>query len=189
MTRRVTATAAAEMATVSGLDSISMTKLAKATGYSASGILTVYKNREAIQVAAVDLAREVFIAEVVTPAWGTTPGLDRLGSLIQNWFDYVAKEIFPGGCFLVATSVEYGTQKGVVAEAVRRSKRDWIGVIEGELRVDRSASKKSDALVSETAFKLDAYMSNANIRYQLSGDKADMALGRKLCRDLLHALA
>lgn len=187
-TRERTATAAAEMATLTGLDSISVSKLAKATGGSASGILTVFENREAIQLAAVNRARDLFVAEVITPAWSTKPGVDRLSHILENWFEYVERRVFPGGCFLVATSVEYGAQDGPVADEVRRLKQTWITLIEGELRVGRRKSKRTDELVEATAFKLDAYLTAANIRLQLAADPGGMAIARKACRELLRDL-
>ena len=48
------------IATTHGLDSITVGALASATGLSKSGILTVFGNREAIQVAAVAEARNIY---------------------------------------------------------------------------------------------------------------------------------
>jgi AcrR family transcriptional regulator len=184
-TRTATATAAAEIATVTGLDSISMSGLARATGFSPSGILTVFDNREAIQLAAVERARERFVAEVVTPSWGARPGLPRLRKLVDNWFDYVDRRVFPGGCFLVATSVEYGAQQGPVADAVRELKQTWLNLLEGELRVGAGDSRRARDRARMTVFRLDAFMVAADIATRLTGDGEYMAMGRTSCRDLL----
>lgn len=189
ITRRLTAEVAARMATVDGLDSISMSQLAHATGYSASGILTVFGNREAIQLAAVRHARTIFIAEVVTPAWGKDPGPKRLTSLVTNWFNYVERGVFPGGCFLVATSVEYGARPGPVAEAVRDLKRQWISLLETELAMGHRPSKKRTNTVQMTAFQLDAYMTAANIRHRIADDPEALKLGKTACRQLLRVAA
>ncbi|MGZ4475674.1 MAG: TetR/AcrR family transcriptional regulator, partial [Nocardioides sp.] len=68
-TRQAVARAAADLATMAGLDSISVGQLATATGVSKSGILTVFPNREAIQLAAVAEARRVYVDAVIRPAW------------------------------------------------------------------------------------------------------------------------
>lgn len=184
-TRLATATAAAEIATVTGLDSISMTGLAKATGFSPSGILTVFDNREAIQLAAVARARDIFVAEVITASWGSEPGIPRLRKIVDNWFDYVTRGVFPGGCFLVATSAEFGSQKGPVADAVRGLKQTWLDLLEGELKVGAGNSKRVRDRAHATAFQLDAFMIAANVNTQLTGDTEYLEVGRRACRALL----
>lgn len=187
VTRRRTAIHAAELATVSGLGSISISQLADGTGLSKSGILTVFKSRESIQLAAVDVARDVFLEHVVTPAWDKKPGRPRLRAFVDNWFSYVDRGIFPGGCFLSTAMVEYGGQTGPVAEAVNDFARTWVQLLEGELAVGLADTKKSREHVSSVAFKLQAFMSSGNARFQLSGDKHDLDLARLCCAKELKA--
>ncbi|UMG93260.1 TetR/AcrR family transcriptional regulator [Nocardioides sp. TF02-7] len=78
VTRRRVAREAAMIATVSGLDSISVGGLAERTGVSKSGIMTVFGSREAIQVAAVAQARRIYQEHVIGPAWERPAGRDRL---------------------------------------------------------------------------------------------------------------
>jgi AcrR family transcriptional regulator len=118
VTRKRVAREAAMIATVSGLDSITVGLLAERTGVSKSGILTVFGNREAIQVAAVAEARRIYQEIVVGPAWSKPPGAERLRALLESWVDYLRAGVFPGGCFIAATSVEYGHRQGQVADAV-----------------------------------------------------------------------
>lgn len=68
-TRSRVALRAAELATVSGLESVTIGRLAAETGLTKSGILTVFPNRVAIQLAAVTTARTVFADHVLVPAW------------------------------------------------------------------------------------------------------------------------
>ncbi|WP_157108757.1 TetR/AcrR family transcriptional regulator, partial [Aldersonia kunmingensis] len=132
-TRHKAARYAADLATVYGLDSISVGQLAAGTGLSKSGILTVFDGREAIQLAAIAEARAIFIAEVVTPAWHLEPGVVRLRAFVDNWLTYVRARVFPGGCFLAATSAEYAGRDGEVADAVRALKQDWLRLLESQL--------------------------------------------------------
>ncbi|WP_449561141.1 TetR/AcrR family transcriptional regulator [Mycolicibacterium mageritense] len=79
-TRRLVARAAADIATTHGLDGITVGGLSASTGVSKSGILTVFGNREAIQLAAVAEARRVYIDVVIRPALSShwwTIGVDR----------------------------------------------------------------------------------------------------------------
>lgn len=189
ITRRKAATCAAELATVIGLGSISVTQLAEGTGLSKSGILTVFKSREAIQLAAVEVAREIFVREVVTPAWDKKPGKTRLKAYVDNWFAYVERDTFPGGCFLANAVVEFGSQDGQVADAVREFQTTWVQLLEGELAVGQSDTKKSRDAVAATAFKLNAFMNHGNERYRLSGDKDHLAVAKQCCSAELKTVA
>lgn len=167
------------IATVSGLDAITVGGLAADTGLSKSGILTVFPNREAIQLAAVAEARQIYVDTVVRPAWGAAPGRERLLALLDHWVAYVRAETFPGGCFLASTSVEFGHRDGAVADAVRALKREWLDLLEREL----TQAGVDDP--QEAAFRVDAYLDAANARRQLFGDDAAVARARRLAEDVL----
>jgi AcrR family transcriptional regulator len=170
-------------ATVTGLDSITVGGLAKETGLSKSGILTVFPTREAIQVAAVAEARRIFIDLVVRPAWAYPPGAPRLRELLDSWVAYYRSDAFPGGCFFAAVTVEYGGREGAVAEAVRRMKREWMDALEHEFAVAGSSDPAGDA------FRFDAYLTNANALSRLFGDDARLDQARRLALDLVEAAA
>ena len=181
-TRLRVAGCAARTATVSGLDSITVGRLAEETGVSKSGILTVFGNREAIQVAAVAEARRIYQREVIAPAWDAEPGARRLAAILDAWVRYAAADdIFPGGCFLTAASVEYGGREGEVGDAVRRLKREWLDLLEAELAEAGSTAPEDDA------FRIDAYLAAANTRFQLYGDHEELERGRRLALAVLSA--
>jgi AcrR family transcriptional regulator len=133
VTRRRAARAAADIATTHGLDSISVGSLASVTGLSKSGILTVFGSREAIQLAAVAEARRTYLDAVIAPAWPMPAGEARLRALLDAWLAYLLAQVFPGGCFIAATSVEYGHREGPVADAVRNLKAEWLHLLEHQL--------------------------------------------------------
>jgi AcrR family transcriptional regulator len=168
VTRRTVARAAARAATVEGLDSITVGGLAAITGVSKSGILTVFGTREAIQIAAVAEARRLYQEWVVLPAWDKPAGAERLAALIEHWVVYTKADVFPGGCFVAATSVEYGHRDGPVAESVQRLKREWLDLLEAELATAGSKAPADDA------FRIDSYLCMGNTRWQLYGDEAEI---------------
>jgi AcrR family transcriptional regulator len=178
-TRRTVARAAAEIATIEGLDSISVGRLATATGVSKSGILTVFGTRESIQVAAVAGARAIYRESVIAPAWGAEPGTQRLRALVDAWVAYLLAGVFPGGCFLAAASTEYGHRQGPVAEAVRELEREWLGLLEKEFATAGSTDPAMDA------FRLDAYLVAGNRRRELFWDDAELDRARALALELL----
>jgi AcrR family transcriptional regulator len=179
VTRRTVARAAAEIATIEGLDSISVGRLATVTGTSKSGILTVFGTREAIQVAAVAGAREIYRETVILPAWGAESGRPRLRALVDSWVAYLLAGVFPGGCFLAAASTEYGHRTGPVAEAVQRLEREWLGLLEKEFTAAGSQDPATDA------FRLDAFLVAGNRRRELFWDDAELDRARALALELI----
>lgn len=179
-TRRRVARTAADVATTHGLDAITVGSLAADTGVSKSGILTVFRTREAIQVAAVAEARKVYIATVIAPVWDEAPGRPRLTALLDSWVAYLRAGTFPGGCFVAATSVEYGHREGPVADAVRDLKAEWLRLLEGEFSTAGSERPADDA------FLLDALLNAGNVRRELFGDDAELERARALALDVIE---
>ena len=182
-TRRTAARKAAEIATTHGLDSISVGSLAAATGLSKSGILTVFGNREAIQVAAVREARQIYRETVIDPVWEAEPGVPRLRALIDSWVRYLRAGVFPGGCFVAATTVEFGHRDGPVAEAVRRLKREWLELLESELAAAGSPDPVTDA------FRIDAFLVAGNTHRELFDDDAALDRARGLALQVIADIA
>ncbi|MBL1077247.1 TetR/AcrR family transcriptional regulator [Nocardia sp. 2] len=178
-TRRTAARKAAEIATTHGLDAITVGALASATGLSKSGILTVFPNREAIQVAAVAEARRIYRETVIAPVWDREPGTPRLRALIDSWMAYLKAGVFPGGCFVSATSVEYGHREGPVADAVRKLKREWLHLLETEFTAAGSTAPAADA------FQLDALLTAGNVRRELFSDDTELDTARELALKVL----
>ncbi|MFB6392757.1 TetR/AcrR family transcriptional regulator [Polymorphospora sp. A560] len=178
-TRRTAARSAAMTATVGGLESVTVGGLAASTGLSKSGILTVFGSREAILLAAVAEARQIYIDTVIAPGWGAQPGRDRLRALVDSWFSCLRRRVFPGGCFITATSSEYGHREGPVADAIRKLKREWLDLIESELAVAGSLDPPGDA------FRIDAFLSAANTRFQLFDDETALERGRHLALEVI----
>jgi AcrR family transcriptional regulator len=179
VTRALVAREAAMTATVSGLDSITVGGLAAATGVSKSGILTVFGSRENIQVAAVTAARRIFRDAVVAPAWAAMPGGDRLVALLDAWLTYQREEVFTGGCFLTATSVEYGHRDGPVAESVRRLKREWLDLLAADLAVAGHPEPQ------DAAFRIDALLAGASTMRQLFGADEELDRGHRLAAEVV----
>src|SRR6188472_2312772 len=90
---------AARLATVEGIDGLSIGRLADAVGMSKSGLFAHFGSKEELQLATIDTASALFVAAVVEPAEGATSGLDRLHRLVEAHLQYLQDDIFPGGCF------------------------------------------------------------------------------------------
>src|SRR5690242_20736418 len=117
-TRSAILRAAADLATVDGLEGLSIGNLAAATGISKSGLYAHFGSKQELQLATVDEAERILQAEVVQPALAARPGLDQLAAACEAFFSYLQRRVFPGGCFFAATAMEMGARAGPVKERV-----------------------------------------------------------------------
>src|SRR5579862_6284893 len=124
---------AAKLATIEGLEGLSIGRLAEAAGLPKSSVHALFGSKEELQLATINAARDSFIAEVVGPAFGSAePGRTRLLALCEGYLSYVQRRVFPGGCFFVAASAEVGAQHGRVHDEVARIQQQWRDLLQAE---------------------------------------------------------
>src|SRR5438093_9153747 len=95
--------AAANLATIDGLEGISIGNLAAHIGMSKSGLYAHFGSKEELQLATVETAREIFDAEVVEPTQTIVDPLERLRALCDRFLSHLERRIFPGGSFFAPT--------------------------------------------------------------------------------------
>jgi AcrR family transcriptional regulator len=180
---------AAALATEEGLDPLSIGRLAEATGMSKSGLFAHFGSKEELQLATVDHAAALFVAEVIDPARSAPKGLARIWSLCDHMIGYSERQVFPGGCFFAATSFEFNNRPGPVRDRIESMIRSWLSYLEhaveqaqeaGEL--DRSASAR------EVSFQLDAFAQASNAQYQLFRDPQVFDDARRAIQGRLESL-
>ena len=96
---------AASLATVDGLDGITIGSLAAHIGMSKSGLYAHFGSKEELQLATVDTAYEIFSSEVIEPTLGIEDPLEQLLALVDSFLDHLERRVFPGGCFFGTTWV------------------------------------------------------------------------------------
>src|SRR3954463_12933477 len=89
---------AASLATVDGLEGLSIGNLATATGISKSGLYAHFGSKQELQLATVEKAQQILDAEVIQPALAARPGLAQLEAACEAFLSYVQRRVFPGGC-------------------------------------------------------------------------------------------
>src|SRR5689334_12672673 len=82
---------AVDVASLEGLNGLSLGRLATDLRLSKSGIQTLFRTKENLHLATVEAARELFVDAVVRPAQSAPPGAARLRALVANWIDYAEK--------------------------------------------------------------------------------------------------
>jgi AcrR family transcriptional regulator len=165
---------AAQLATVEGLEGLSIGRLAEATGLAKSSVWALFGSKEELQLATINAARDSFVAEVVTPALETTePGRERLQALCEGYLSYVERRIFPGGCFFVAASVEVGARPGRVHDGVAAIQQQWRDLLEHEARTAAENGELPGGTdPGQLAFELCVILAGTNIVSILHDDFA-----------------
>ena len=169
-TRRLILDTAVRLATVEGLDGLSIGKLADATGVSKSGLYAHFGSKEELQLATVETARRLFVEVVIAPALAAE-GLDRLRALCESFLAYVEHRTLPGGCFFAAAAAELGGRPGPVRERVAAYQSEWIGLLTAT--ADDAVSRgqlRRDADVTILVFELNALVVAANTAFILHDD-------------------
>ena len=116
-TRSAILRAAASLATVDGLEGLSIGHLAAAIGMSKSGLYAHFGSKQELQLATVQEAGRIFASEVVQPALAAPAGLAQLAAVCEAFFEHLQRRTFPGGCFFASAALEMGTRPGPVRKA------------------------------------------------------------------------
>jgi AcrR family transcriptional regulator len=189
-TRAAVLTRAMDIASVEGLDGLSIGRLAGELEVSKSGVFARFGSKEELQLATVAAAREVFAEHVVGPAFRTPPGVERLWRLCERWLEYAGGRVFPGGCFFFATSAEYDARPGRVRDAVAAALAEWAALLERAAEDARQLGQlESTCDTKQLAFELDALGVAANARAVLHDDDSAYDRARTGIRTRLTTLA
>jgi AcrR family transcriptional regulator len=183
--RRILETAA-RLATVEGLEGLSIGRLATATGMSKGGVYAHFGSKEDLQLATIDKAREVFIDVVVLPARAAPKGVDRLREVCARFLDHVDKKVFPGGCFFASVAAEMSARPGSVRDRIAHEQRAWVALLERyATEARRLGQLPEDADPTQLAFELNALVVAANTAYVLHGDRTGLQRAVRAIEDRL----
>ncbi|HEY3878685.1 MAG TPA: TetR/AcrR family transcriptional regulator [Trebonia sp.] len=182
-TRGAILRAAASLATVDGLEGLSIGNLAAAIGMSKSGLYAHFGSKEELQLATVDEAGRIFADEVVAPALAAPPGLAQLETLCEAFFEHLERRTFPGGCFFSSAVLEMGTRPGPVKEAVAAFQAGFADLIRG---FAVTAVEQRELPPGEDpgllTFELNGIILAADASFVLRDDPAVLDLARKVVR-------
>lgn len=178
-TRRAILRKAVNIASIEGLEGLTIGKLASALRISKSGLFAHFGSKEDLQCAAVDEAREIFVERVVRPA-NQYQGLKRLRALCENWIEYGEQRVFPGGCFFSAASLEFDDRPGRVREKIVGLMRKWLGILElAAADAQQAGEINGGADVRQLAFEIQALAMGANWSSRLFRDPSAFRAARK----------
>jgi AcrR family transcriptional regulator len=167
---------AADLASAEGLEGLTIGRLAEELQMSKSGLFAHFCSKEELQLATIEIARLRFFDEVFKPALDAERGYPRLVAICRSWLDYIARNVFSGGCFFAAASFEFDSRIGPVRDAIQKTMDEWVGAIEKAVRLAKDEGHlPQDVDAAQIAFEINAVFFGANYAYNMRHDKKAIA--------------
>jgi len=189
-TRRAILARATDVASIEGLEGLSIGRLAADLELSKSGVFALFGSKEELQLAAVRYAGDVFADNVARPTLEVEPGIGRLHALCENWLGYSERRIFPGGCFFFHAGAEFDARPGRVHDAVAEAGTAFSAFITHTAREAQDIGElRADVDVSLLAFELHALGRAANADSLLHGGIEPYRLARACLRNRIDSAA
>jgi AcrR family transcriptional regulator len=148
-----------ELATETGLDGLTIGRLATDLGLSKSGLFAHFRSKEALQIQVLDAAAERFVEEVVRPAVKKPRGEPRLAALFERWLAWTKSNSGPGGCVFVAAAAELDDRPGRVRDRLVALQKGWLEVVATVYRTGVEEQHfRSDVDAEQFAYELYSVM-------------------------------
>ena len=189
-TREAILARAVDIASVQGLEGLTVGSLAEQLRMSKSGLFAHFGSKQDLQLATIEAARMIFIKKVTRPALAAPRGMPRLWGLVEQWLILVEKRFFPGGCFFSAASFEFDSRRGVVRDRIAAIMNEWIAVITRAVYEAQKAGHL-DPKVDPTrlAFEIHAVAMGAHWASQLLDDRHAYSRARTIVIEKLRSMA
>ncbi|MFD8542483.1 TetR/AcrR family transcriptional regulator [Streptomyces sp. NPDC059649] len=176
------------LASVEGLEGLTIGRLATDLKMSKAGVLGHFGTKEALQLATLQGAAAAFSRLVWAPVAHEKPGLPRLRAACETWIAYLetGRDIFPGGCFFTVASTEFDARGGLVRDAVVRLLRAWRHRLTAEVRTAVAAGDlPMDTDPDQVVYELVGLYMALNQEIQLFADPLATARTRRAVNRLL----
>jgi AcrR family transcriptional regulator len=164
---------AGELASLDGLDRVSLGRLAAAMAMSKSGLYAYFTSKEDLQLATIDCAWLIFAEHVLDPDDAS------LDSLLERWVAYYEREVFPGGCLFITAGMEFANRDGPVHDALAAAiDRQHAALERAIVRAREAGRLPAPTDARQLGFELHALLAAGNQRFRMSRDPAAFAWSR-----------
>jgi AcrR family transcriptional regulator len=170
---------AVDLASVEGLEGLTIGRLATELEMSKSGLFSHFGSKQELQLATVGAAAQRFRAAVIEPAADAPSGAPRMRAMAKAYLGHLENDAYSGGCFWGAASAEYDDRPGLVRDAIATALDGWLGELE------RQAASAGLEEPGRVAFELYALVMGANARFRISRDRRVFAYARDAVDRLL----
>jgi AcrR family transcriptional regulator len=182
--------AAADLASVEGLEGLTISSLAEHVGLSKSGLFAHFRSKEELQLETIAAATEIFREEVVFPALKKPDGVARVWALVEGFVAHVRGRTFPGGCFFASVSAEVDGHPGKLRDRIAAMYREWFGLFETSIAQAQTLGELDrGAAPAQVAFEVVSMLAGAHGTFMLHGDAGAFDRARRGVETVLAAHA
>ncbi|MFF4777163.1 TetR/AcrR family transcriptional regulator [Microtetraspora fusca] len=180
---------AVALASVEGLDGLSLGRLAAATGTSKSGFFAHWRDKEQLQLDAVDWAVRQWADRVVAPAMAAPAGVRRLFALHEARLRFYGEGVLPGGCFFFTVQAEFDDRPGLVRDRVARAMREWQEFIRRHVAQAVAQGELAESVdPAQLAYEIDALGEMVVVHSRLHDGPVSLVHARRAVLQRLRAL-
>ena len=149
-----------KIASIHGIQGITIGELAKKVGMSKSGLFAHFENKDNLQLEILKMASEHFVDSVLKPAFKQKRGIPRLEAMFNNWLIFLNDDsTLPGGSIFISASFELDDRPGVLKDFVQKSQELLILNIEKAVQLAIECKHlKPNTNKSDFAWKLYSFV-------------------------------
>jgi AcrR family transcriptional regulator len=185
-TRRLVLERTMEIASVEGLEALSIGRLATELQLSKSGVFALFGSKEEMQLATIRAASKVYIDHVIRPGLEVPAGAERIWTVSKSWFAYSRGRVFPGGCFFQRVRLEFGSVPGPVHDAILAIYRQWREFLAESVREAQQLGEiNADEDAEQLSFEITALLEGANAEAVMTDTTAPYDQARSAIRSRL----
>ena len=178
---------ATRLASVEGIEGLTLGRLAEELGVSKSGVYAHFGSKQQLQFETIEAAQAIFTEEVVRPALETPEGIGRLEALCEAYLSYIERFVFPGGCFFASLLPEMDARSGPIHEALVAGERGFVDSVEGMAREAQERGEVAREVdPGQLAFELQAMIELANYHFVLFRDQRELERARNAIAGILE---
>lgn len=124
-TRQTILDRAVPLASLCGLNGLTIGDLAAELGMSKSGLYAHFGSKEALQLALIDKIFAAFERDVAAPALAAPDGPGQLEAILDRWVAWSCAEGHPGGCPMLAAVMDADAAPGPVRDRLAEGWGRW----------------------------------------------------------------
>jgi len=177
---------AVRLASRDGLDGLTIGTLSTELGLSKSGLFAHFGSKDELQLQVLQAAVERFEQTVIRPALSAPRGEPRIRAFFENWLAWEDDPGMPGGCLLIAASVELDDRPGPQRDFLSQAHQDRFQFMVKAARLAIGAGHfRADLDPGQLAFEMNAIVLGYHhvhrmLRDEKAGDYARAAFERLL---------
>lgn len=180
---------AVDLASIEGLEGLTIGRLASELKMSKSGLFAHFGSKQDLQLATVAMASEIFKQKVVLPALAEDKGMPRLWALCERWLSHVENKVFAGGCFFTAASFEFDSRPGPVRASIVEAMSQWLSTLTRAIEEAQKTGHLNAGLkANQLALEIYSLAVGGHWASQLLGQRTALPNARESIRTRLQSV-